>query len=384
MHFGCTHRNITGVPRVQIRTTKAGVRRYFVRFRADGHQTTLTFNTQAEAEAFARDCTHRGAQWAFDTYMAAEELADEPTLTEWAERHFAALTSASPATLEGYRRDWTRRWQPHLGHYRLSQITREDIARALKAQTGADKTIANAWGVLASMLKAAVLDGHLDRSPAAGVKLPKRTAHQRVEHRYLTVDELQLLLADTPDRYRPLVWMLAGTGMRWSEATALTVGDIHPAAATVAVTKAWKRDRLDAGWYVGPPKTRKSRRTVTLPNEVLDAVTPLLAGRKRSDLLFTNRNGGPVRHQTFYREHWVKRCTAHLPEPRPRIHDLRHSHVAWLIAAGVSLPVIQARLGHEKITTTIDVYGHLLPDLQVAAADAASRVLGGARPPELV
>ena len=44
-----------------------------------------------------------------------------------------------------------------------------------------------------------------------------------------------------------------------------------------------------------------------------------------------------------------------------RFHDLRHTHVAWLIAGGAPLPHIQARLGHESITTTIDTYGHLLP-----------------------
>lgn len=44
-----------------------------------------------------------------------------------------------------------------------------------------------------------------------------------------------------------------------------------------------------------------------------------------------------------------------------RFHDLRHTHVAWLVAGGALLPHIQARLGHESITTTIDTYGHLLP-----------------------
>ncbi len=44
-----------------------------------------------------------------------------------------------------------------------------------------------------------------------------------------------------------------------------------------------------------------------------------------------------------------------------RFHDLRHTHVAWLVAGGAPLPHIQARLGHESITTTIDTYGHLLP-----------------------
>ncbi|MFD5790586.1 tyrosine-type recombinase/integrase [Streptomyces sp. NPDC127037] len=55
---------------------------------------------------------------------------------------------------------------------------------------------------------------------------------------------------------------------------------------------------------------------------------------------------------------------------RPRIHDLRHTHASWLIAGKVPLPVIQARLGHEPITTTVDRYGHLLEssDGEVVAA----------------
>lgn len=376
------------MPTVQTRTTSTGATRFYVRIRADGRQTTVTFDTRPEALRFARDCENRGAQRALDDWYAEEELAAEMTLDEWATRHFAALTNVGPATLAGYRRDWERRWHPHLGHLKLSQIGREEIARALKAQTGADKTVANAWGVLASMLKTAVADGHLDRSPAAGVKLPRRTSHERAEHRYLTAAEIRQVITDTPERYKPLVWTLAGTGARWGEVTALTVGDVDLAARTISITKAWKRDPA-ASWYVGPTKTRRSKRTVTLPAEVVEALEPLVAGRKRGELVFTNRNGDPVKHQPFYREHWVPRtrksdgarvgCTANLADPRPRIHDLRHTHVALLIAGGVSLPVIQARLGHEKITTTIDTYGHLLPDLQVAAADAASRALG--RPP---
>lgn len=377
------------MPTVQTRTTTAGQTRHYVRIRADGRQTTVTFDTRLEADRFARDVDNRGPQRAFDDFLAAEEIAAEMSLDEWAARHFDALTNVGPATLAGYRRDWERRWRPHLGHFKLSQIGREDIARALKAQTGADKTVANAWGVLASILKTAVVDGHLDRSPATGVKLPRRTSHERAEHRYLTAEEIRQLIADTSERYKPLVWTLAGTGARWGEVTALTVGDVDLAARTISITKAWKRDPASSSWYVGPTKTRKSKRTVTLPAEVVEALRPLVTGRKRKELVFTNRNGDPVKHQPFYREHWVPRtrksdgarvgCTANLADPRPRIHDLRHTHVALLVAGGVSLPVIQARLGHEKITTTIDTYGHLLPDLQVAAADAASRALG--RPP---
>ena len=54
-----------------------------------------------------------------------------------------------------------------------------------------------------------------------------------------------------------------------------------------------------------------------------------------------------------------------------RFHDLRHTHVAWLIAGGAPLPHIQARLGHESITTTIDTYGHLL----AAGDELISRII---------
>lgn len=364
------------MPKVQQRPSG----RYFVRFRLNGVQTTLTFDTESEAAQFAKDCEDRGPAWAWDNYMHEEELAAEMTLSEWAAQHFAAMPHVSPATLEEYRRDWTKRWEPHLGHLKLSRITRLDVTAALKAQHGADKTVANAWGTLAGIFNMAVIDGHLEKSPTIGVKLGRKTEHERAEHRYLTPAEILQVVADTSERYVPLVWTLAGTGMRWGEATALTVGDFDLDARTVRVTKAWKRDRAN-GWYVGPPKTPKAKRTITLPGEVVDAVEELVNAGRRKDLVFTNRNGDPVKHQPFYREHWTKACTRNIAEPRPRIHDLRHSHVAILIAGGVGLPVIQARLGHEKITTTIDTYGHLLPDLHVGAAVAMSQAFQSAALP---
>jgi integrase len=347
-----------------------------VRYRYGKVQTSLTLPTEGAAKRFALDVETNGGEWAFDQYQRAEDIAHDRSLDEWAKEYLAALT-ISPASITNYRRIYERRWSPHLGQMKLSQIARTDVVAALKAQEGAPKTIADAWGVLATMLKVAVLDGHLDKSPALGVKLPKHEAHERAEHRYLNRDELLQVIADTRPRYQPLMWMLVGTGMRWSEATALTVGDVDLDAKIVRVTKAWKRDRDKGEWYVGMPKTQRSRRTITLPNEVAEAVRPLIEGRKKADRLFTNRRGEYVHHQTFYREHWRVHCTKNISDPRPRIHDLRHSHVAMLLAAGISLPVIQARLGHEKITTSIDTYGHLLPDLQHAAADAASRVMGG-------
>ncbi|MFD6195709.1 tyrosine-type recombinase/integrase [Mycobacteriaceae bacterium NPDC060252] len=62
-------------------------------------------------------------------------------------------------------------------------------------------------------------------------------------------------------------------------------------------------------------------------------------------------------------------------DPRPRIHDLRHTCASWLIQAGVPLPVIQQHLGHESIQTTVDVYGHLDLRSARAAAEAMGKAL---------
>lgn len=371
------------MPSIEERPSKHGTR-YVVRVRDPerGKYSSGTFATKPEAQRFIRDCEDRGVAWALAEYRRAKDAEDELRLDEWAEIHFSALTDPAPATIARYRRIYAAHWSPALGHMRLSQIERVHVAQALNKVTGSDKTVLNAWGVLTHMLKLAAQDGKIPRSPTIGVRPGRRTEHEREEHRYVTHTEFWAILNATPPHWRPLVMMLAGSGMRWGELAALTVGDIDTENNLVRVTKAEKQDPdHPSNTIVGPPKTKKARRSITLPVDVLEAVAPLMEGRKRTERLFLPPNGGPLRHRTFYRDIWLKKCVGQsgIREPFPRLHDLRHSHVAWLIAAGASLPVIQARLGHEKITTTIDTYGHLMPDLQRAAADAAGLVFA-ARP----
>jgi integrase len=366
------------MPGIETRKITGGVR-YVVRVRDSvrGRYTSATFATEPEAERFVRDCDDRGVTWALEEYRRAKDEADELTLDQWAKIHFDALTEPSASTVARYRRIYRATWQPALGHLRLSRIGRVDVAKALNGVHGRDKTVLNAWGVLTHMLKLAAQDGLIARSPTIGVRPSRSTEHEDVEHRYLSEAEFWAVLQATPPYWRPLVTMLAGTGMRWGELAALNVGDVDLEQMVVRITKAEKADPDHPSRVViGPTKSRKSRRTVTLPTEVAEAIAPL-CDRPRTARLFLPPNGGPLRHRTFYRDIWLRKSVegSGIDAPAPRLHDLRHSHVAWLIAAGIPLPVIQARLGHEKITTTIDTYGHLQPDIQRAAADAASMVL---------
>lgn len=357
--------------------TKSGETYYRVRYRRNDQQKALSFfgpDAEKDADEFAGLLHTLGADRAVAWWNANLERPEVgQTLDEYWARYLKALTGLTDGTRLTYDRTYRRVWQEPLGGMPITSITREDVAHVVNALSAvkADKTVRNAYGVISSCFKVAVRDGVLAASPCTGIRLPRRTEHTAAEMRFLTHDEWHRLAQLLPPHYLPLFIMLIGTGMRWGEAEALTVGDVvlEP-TPVVRISKAAKWNASKATRDIGPTKTRKSKRTVTLPPEVVEAITPLL-GRRGNERLFLAPRGGELRHRTVY-DDWKKAIKKAGLEPQPRIHDLRHTHVAWLIAAQIPLPVIQARLGHEHISTTIDRYGHLLPDLQLAAANAAS------------
>jgi integrase len=100
------------------------------------------------------------------------------------------------------------------------------------------------------------------------------------------------------------------------------------------------------------------------------------------ELVFTAPGGGRLDQGNWYGARWQPAVEAArkagLPSS-PRFHDLRHAHAAWLISAGVPLPVIQKRLGHKSIKITVDVYGGLLVQAHEVADRALARALNGQR-----
>lgn len=368
------HTRLDRVPTAQPYVARSGRTTWRVRIRVRGRPTSETFPTKAEAERFCRLVSAIGPAAAVAHREVEQDEAAIPTLDQLAARHIDALSGITEGTRSSYRRLYARTWQPLIGQVRVDLLMRDDVSRAVNtlAKRYADKSVANAHGLLAAMLAGAVADGLIRRSPASATRLPRSTSHRRVEARFLTQAEFASAVEHLPAHYWPVLLMLAGTGMRWGELEALVVGDVDATAATVRITKAVKYG-VGSERAVGPPKTARSRRTVTLPPQLVDELRPLL-DRPRSTPLFTSSDGQPIRHHAVYRA-WKRACATAGVEPSPRLHDLRHSHVAWLIAAGIPVPVIQARLGHESIKTTIDTYGHLLPDLQIAAANAAAVAL---------
>ncbi|MHA7132584.1 tyrosine-type recombinase/integrase [Oerskovia turbata] len=325
-----------------------------------------------------------------------------PTLAEWAETYLdqegGLSRESNPGTRAGYRAILEATILPRLGELPIDAITEDDVrawmtwleSQDSKRRPGkkvAQKTVQNHHGLLSQILAAADARGLRKGNPARGMKATR----QRKEHMtVLTQSEFAVLLHFIPEKWRPLVMWLAGTGMRWGEATALTWGDIDSdgPAALVHIDKAWQKGET-AARVLGPPKTDAGERKISVPHELVAKVGPPARG---DVLVFRGAQGGPVWPGGFYSRVWraavdaannEERCATAGLTPlgkRPRLHDLRHSHVSWMIAAGRPLPYIQARLGHEKITTTIDTYGKMLPDAHEGDASAILLAMSGVLP----
>lgn len=419
----------------KIEPTPAG--RFKVRFRhgisaktGKPKQVSETFDTRREATDFAKWLDALGTQGALDRLYAGEQAAVAPRLDEVARDYIAHIDGGGEAHKVKSQRLWDRTWSPRIGYLHADHVTRDLLVRALAdlATNGrapgvgySEKSLSNQRGLLHGVLERCVDEGHLTKHPGKKLRLPQVTRaldaedDDGAEMVCLTHEEFGLLYDATAEHYRPLMRFLVGTGARWGEAVALRRGDVDLSAGHVRIRRALKWSP-DGNHTIGPPKTRKSRRTIALPGEVLEDLRELVRGKSSSELVFTAPRGGMIAHRTFWSDHWrpalwraqhcaehrepdcrcgtahPKRCKVHDAPPgpcgcpgtlpsEPRIHDLRHTHASWLLAAGIPIHVVQDRLGHESIQTTVDTYSHLMPDARKAAAAAAD--LAFARPREL-
>lgn len=353
--------------------------RYKVRYRHAGKQTSQTFDRHAEAKRFAGLMEHLDPQRALDQLYDERQQEAVPSLDVVSADHIRLLTDVTDGTRLTYTRLWDRTWGPLIGSLPANRVTEDDVAEATNslARSYSGKSLKNQRGLLAAVCKRAVKRGYLTSNPTADLRLPRAKESERKEMRILTLAEFEDVLERTHRHYQPFVLFLAGMGCRFGEAVALQVQDVRSPDAHIRRALKWSPDNKRA---VGPTKTRRSNRVVRMPPRVDASTAELVRGRPGDALVFTAPKGGPIQHRTFWSDIWLP-AVEHL-SPRPRLHDLRHSHAAWQLADGVPIHIVSRRLGHEHISTTVDVYGGLLPDAQLAAAAAAGAVFG-LRTPEL-
>jgi len=319
-----------------------------------GRQTSLTYDDERDA-IVAQQLIEAAGGHAVEAARIADAIRKPgPTVTAVVSEHIDLLTSVGADTRSHYRQQLVAHISPAIGPYPVSTMTYRHMAgwvRTMSEKGLAPKTIANVHGLLSAAMTTAVRLGYRADNPCVGVELPKSQS-TRDEMTVLTRGEFALLLSHVAAFYQPLVITLVATGLRWGEATALTAGDVDLVSrpATLRVTKAWKRDE-NRHWYVGPPKTKRARRTVSLPEDLVDVLLPLVAAKAPDDLLFTNTVGNQLSSSRFWTTTWTPALDAAChpvradgtPDPdaprltkRPRVHDLRHTHASWMKMGGVA------------------------------------------------
>ncbi|MGH3798558.1 MAG: tyrosine-type recombinase/integrase [Pseudonocardiaceae bacterium] len=345
-------------------------RRWRVRYTDDaGAKVQRLFGRKPDAQRFdaaVRTDVDRGVY--IDPGDGAQSFADYAAAWQAAQLYRGS-------TAELVERTFRRHVNPVLGQLAMSRVRSSHVQAWVKGVDLAPGTTRIAYSYLVAMFGAAVRDRVIATSPCVGVTLP---ALDKVEHLVLTPVQVHKLARALPKRYRALVYVGAGCGLRHGEALGLEVGHVDFLRREVHVVQQLTvRSRRSP--YLGPVKTRASRRTVELPKVTADALAEHLAAfapaavdvvdetdprnvrTRAAALLFTTQTGRPIHRATWSHLWRPARVAAGLPEGTG-YHALRHYFATLLIHAGASVKTVQMALGHSTPTVTLDTYVGLWPD----------------------
>ena len=310
------------------------------------------------------------------TFREIEDVTFSVFAKRWLEDY--ATVSVKASTLATYTSRINGSLDDAFGPLRLSQIGTADVQHYLAGLTQKKRSPATVRAylvLLRNMLNHAVAWGHLAHNPATSVKGPKL---KHTEMECLTPAEVKVFLAACDDAHRALFSTAVMTGVRLGELLALRWDDVNWPGGTIRVARS-----LYNGQFV-EPKTSRSVRTIGMSDRLAAILLEhkLAAPYSPFDLVFPTPEGTPMdpanlRHRVF--EDTLTRAKLR----RIRIHDLRHTFASLLINQGENLKYVQAQLGHSSITTTVDRYGHLMPDAHRGANDRLDATLFGNTPANL-
>ncbi len=341
------------------------------------HKAATTFPTKdaavawltAESDLIELDRRNLGV-WSSPADRDAKTRAAQLTLRAYAET-WLEHRNISPRTRENYRYHLTDNIYPALGETVLTEITPEDV-RAWFAGLGTTHETRNAraYGVLTAVLNTAVDDGLIDRSPARikGASSVKRTKRSVV---LLEPAELAALAEKMPEELRLTVLLTGWCGLRRGELFALTREDVAEDGSTLRIDKAiTRREQKD---ICGPPKTRESNRTVTVPTHLRPLLLDHLdqrVGDGRKALLFPDPTTGGFYPEGRFRVPFFA-ARAAIGKPDLHLHDLRHFGGVMAAVAGATTKEVMDRLGHTTSAAAMR-YQHVAAGRADAIADRLS------------
>jgi len=313
---------------------------------------------------------------------ADDRIKLEAFLDRWLED--SVKPSVRAKTYDSYKQLVRLYIKPDLGHVRLSKLTPHDVRKFMNARMESGlsaRTVLYCRAVLRRALRQAVCDGVIFRNVATLVEPPRSV---RPEAKVLTPEQAGAFLkAIKENRLQALYTVALSLGLRQGEALGLRWQDLDLDNRTLRVNTALQR--IDGKVQLVEPKTSRSRRTLPLPDSVVQSLRShrvrqkeerLKAGERwhEAGFVFTTPIGTPLDPRNVLREYQAALKGAELP--RLRFHDLRHSCASLLLAQGVQPRTVMEVLGHSQISITMDTYAHVMPAMMRNAADAMDSALG--------
>jgi integrase len=291
--------------------------------------------------------------------------------------------SVKPRSLEFYTHYVRAHIIPHVGKVQLTKLSEKQI-ETMYAQLHvklAAQTVQHCRAVLRNALNHAVRRRLIPRNPATLAEAPRVPRH---EIKPLGAEEVKRFLTEAQEDRLCALYLLAVTsGLRQGELYGLRWSDIDFPREAIRVNATLHRQVK--AWELAEPKSATSRRMVAIPRFVIEAlkehrkrqVEERLASRawQENELVFCSIRGTPLRPQNVQRRSF-KPLLRKAGLPDIRFHDLRHTAASLLLRAGEHPKVVQERLGHSSIALTMDLYSHLIDNMQAAAAEKLQRLLG--------
>lgn len=294
---------------------------------------------------------------------------------------------AKHSTISNYK-DLTARITPVIGHIRLKDLRPDhlnDLYTTL-AQDGQNKrtggklsakSILEHHRLISAVLEQAAKEGLVPFNVASRATLPKV---ERKEVNYFQPEQVAAIreaLELEPFKWKPLVHMLLITGARRGEILGLKWGEVDFDRNQIHICNNILY-RSDRGIYEDTPKTATSNRYVVLPAETMQLLRQYRIWQNGERLrlgeyyqyqgfLFTQENGSPMHPDSI--TSWLTKFSKRHGLPHINAHAFRHTMASMLYFNGVDSVSISKRLGHAQVSTTADIYAHVIAEADQKNAD---------------
>lgn len=319
-------------------------------------------------------------------YVANSNISITEWVHTWLEVYI--IPNVSPTTLSRYQGMIKRYIDPVIGNIPVQQLNTlavQSWVNGLKISPSSGKemsaaTIKHAYHVLKGAMDKAVLAGIIYRSPCTGIMLPKGQKMQAVIYDEKQIR--QLLDAASGTEMELVIDMELCLGLRRGELLGLEWDDIDWEHNQVKIIR--NRVVVDGKSVVKEPKTATSVRTLDVPVPLMQKLRKhkmqRLSNKLRLGQAYTATNyiivhpdGKPIYPE--YLSQMLTKLQDKANLPKCRFHDLRHLCASIMLLQGVNVKVAQERLGHKDISTTMNIYSHVLPSSAKEAADKIGQLV---------